>query len=339
MNKNLYFTLQEQKEFFNSFSSLYESGMDISSIFGAVSHSAGSIKIKTVCSLVLQRINTGASLETALKPFEIYIGRAYAALLTAGEKSGKLDCILPEICADITKQQEIKSSVINALVYPACILLLALGVFMLFMFFIIPMFKSISDYEPVNKNTLFIAALIKIAAVYLILAAAAFCTVKIPQAQRKFKKIISSLPVISTIIKNYYFASFFYIMSLSYDAGVPAAHTLELAASVISIDDMRSKVINAAKMVLNGSEIAPALRTAGIFSDFALSQTAAGEQSGKLGKMLKIAAKDYETKTDNAVKIIMKLLGPIVILIAGIITALILIKGYSEYYNALFSII
>ena len=332
------FNLQEKKEFFGSFSSLYESGLAVGDIFKSMKLSTRNEKIRTVCSFVLKCINEGNSLKEALLPFSKALGIAYSALLATGEESGKLDNILSCIYSNIEKQQEIKSNLINALLYPVFIFFAAITVAMFFQFFINPSFRSVYDYN-ISTNTvnLLFTAVIKIIIVYLIIFGLLFYVYKTQKIKESIKKFFSSLWIIRGILRNYYFTNYFYVLSLAYEAGVPSGTSVMLANSVIGIKEIKEKLKNAEKNIETGMPVSEALNITGLFSGFVMSQIAAGEQAGKLDKSFKKAAKDYENKMDTVIKTMQKLLGPIVLFIVGIIVALVAAKSYSEYYKAIFS--
>ncbi len=337
--ENVEFNLKEKKEFFASFASLYESGMPAGDVFKSIANSSRNEKIKALCNSALNQINQGKTIEEALYPFQKQIGTAYAALLAAGEESGKLEHILSDICSNITKQQELKSNLFTALIYPVCMFFFALLVGMIFMFIVLPLLRSISDYEDICISSLYISGIIKIIAVFIFIFGCIFYILKTPKILHLVKKCFSSFWGIKGILTNYYFTNFFYIMSLAYEAGISASKSIMLANSVIGTEEIHQKIKRAEKMTDKGTPVSRALNITGVFSGYAISQITAGEESGKLDKMYNIIAKDYENQTDTSIKAILKLIGPIVLLIVGCMVAIIAAKGYSAYYKAIFSML
>ena len=338
--KNIEFNIKEKKEFFNSLSSLYLSGLPLGDTFRSMINSTRNIKIRDVSILISRQIDKGKTLEEAIEPCSNIIGKAYTKLLSAGEKSGKLENILSDICSNIAKQQEIQSDLITALIYPVSMFLFAFAVALLFQFFVIPSFRSVADYSmKTNTSFLFITAIIKIIIIFALLFGAYIYVTKKPALLKKIKDFFASLPIIKGILTNYYFTNFFNIMALAYDAGIPVIECVMLANSVIGIDNIKNKIKNAVKMIENGTPVSRALNTTGVFSGFAMSQVSAGEESGRLDKTLKVAAKDYQDQMDLSIKAMMKLLGPLVIILVGIMVGIIVIRGYSEYYKAIFSML
>ena len=337
--KNIELNLKEKKEFFSSFASLYESGMPIGDVLKSILNSSRNEKIRCLCAYASDRINEGKTLDEALYPFHSSIGKAYSALIAAGEEAGKLENILSNICFNITKQQELKSNLITALIYPCCMFFFATLVGMIFMFIVFPSLRSITDYENISTSSIYIRGIIKIIISYIVIFGIIIFTIKTPKILKLIKRIIFSIWIIRGILTNYYFTNFFYIMSLAYEAGITPSKSIMLANSVMDIEKIQTKINQAEKMTESGTSVSRAFNLIGVFSGYAISQVATGEEAGKLGKMYNIIAKDYKNQTDTAIKAILKLIGPIVLLIVGIIVTIIASKGYSEYYNAIYSMI
>ena len=335
--KQIEFSLKEKKEFFGSFAYMYEAGMPVGDIFKSIMKSTYDEKIKTVCNYISQKIDKGKTIEEAVMPCSNALGVAYAALIGAGEQSGTLENILSNICATITKQLEIRTKLITALIYPVCMFFFALGVGMFFKFIIIPLLRSATSYENVCTSSIFINGGVRIITIFTIIFAVILLIIKTPGMLKSLEKSFSSISIIRGILISYYFTNFFYIMSLAYNAGVTASKSIMLANSVIGIDKIREKIKKAETMTENGTPVSRALNLTGVFSGFAMSQVSAGEEAGKLDKMYEIAAKDYENQMNMAIETALKMLGPILLLIVGIFVGIIVVKAYSEYYNAIFS--
>lgn len=335
--RNIELNLKEKKEFFGSFAYLYESGMSVGDIFKSIMKSTYNEKIKAVCNYISLKIDKGKTIEEAVMPCSKAIGTAYSALIGAGEQSGTLENILSSICAAITKQLEIRTKLITAIIYPVCMFFFALGVGMFFNFIIIPLLRSAANYEDVCTSSLFITGGVKIITIFTIIFAVMLFIIKTPGMLKSLEKTFSSIGIVRGILTDYYFTNFFYTMSLSYNAGVTASKSIMLANSVIGLDSISKKIEPAVTMTENGTPVSRALNLTGVFSGSAMSQIAAGEEAGKLDKMYEFVAKDYENQMNMAIETALKMLGPILLLIVGIFVGIIVVKAYSEYYNAIFS--
>ncbi len=335
-NYNLEFSLSEKKEFFNSFYYLYKSGISINEIFRSILNTSQNKKIKFFCKQILNKTEKGYSLKETLTKNSNKIGIAYATLITAGEESGKLDNILPEIINNIKREEEIKHNIISSLTYPCFIFCLAIFVFCLFKFFILKIFSAISNSESYVISELLFSCIIKIIFVYAVLFCIIFLCLK---KGKDIKNFFSKFSPFSNIIKNYYFTNFFSIFSLAYEAGVPILESMNIASSAINIGYINKRLKKSIIMLSQGCELTTALNVANIFSSYAISQISSGEQAGELGKMLQLVSKDYEKNLDLSIKIILKAIEPLMILFIGLLVLYIAYTAYKSYYDTIFSLL
>lgn len=330
------FTTKEKLEFFNSFLHMYNSGLSILQIFYAVFNSAHNPKIKNLCSVIIRKIEKGYSLEEAFTGYEGVLGFAYTKLIVAGETSGKLDKVLKKIVEGIKKEEKLKSNMISSMAYPLTILALAFAVFLLFKFFILKVFSMIGS--SICSKTIMMMLFFAIAKIVVIFAViiGVVCFIYFNKPIfKKFINFLSHLPGINTLLKHYAFANFFSVVSLAYDAGVPIANSIEMAASVINAKNIRENLYLAAKRIYNGCSISTAFAVTQLFSGFAMSQISAGEQAGELEKMFSVVAVDYEKKLEMALNLIVQILKPLSIVFVGLFVLYVAKTGYESYFNSL----
>ncbi len=332
------FSLKEKWEFFNSFYLLYASNMPIIDCFKSIMKSASKKNIKKFCGVVSKNIEKGASFREAVLPYSHAIGKAYTMLLITGEESGSLDNTLNEIENNLSKEEEILNNMISSLTYPVCVFLLAIGVFFFCKFFLLKVFASfqdnISQQEVIN---LLIIACIKIAIIYIFLGIIAFYVYLNKQIQRKFLDIVYTIPLISNILKDYYFKNFFSVFSLAYKAGIPVYEALNLSSSVIGIPSVNKSLKKSEKMISGGCKLIQALTVAGLFPGNILSQIASGEEAGTLDKTMNNISQRYEKSFDVKVKTAAKVIEPILMIFIGFIVFYVVYNGYKGYYEGIMS--
>ena len=332
------FSSKEKMEFFNSFYVLFRSAFSFLQIFNSIYTSTKNQNIKALCYHLIKKIEKGCSLEEAFLHYENILGFANTGLIVAGEKSGKLDKMLFNIINNLKREDELKKSVLSSLTYPIIIICMAIAVFLFFKFFVLKMFsymgEGISSFETSN---LLIGAVIKIVIVFAILGGIVLFVSKQKKFINTVFNILNKLPLISKIVQNYNFSNFFAVLALACEAGVSAYKSLELAYSVISIPRVKIKLNNSLKLVSSGNEISSALQCANVFSSYAMSQISAGEKAGELDKMLLLVSKDYERELDLSLKVLVKVIEPLMLILAGIIVAYVAVNAYASYYTNLFN--
>lgn len=342
-NKNInsiIFNIKEKKEFFNAFYFQYKSGLSITDNLKSIINSTSKSNIKDFCFLILKKIEKGCSIKESFGKYPNTLGKAYTMLLCAGEESGKIEEILLNILNNIKKEEELKNSITSSMLYPVSIFLLAIAVFLFFKFFIFKIFETMADgLSNTQIISLLIAAIIKIIIIFILIGSIIFYIYKNHSIKQRIFSFISKIKVFSKLLENYYFHSFFTVLSLSEESGIPITEAIPIANSVIKIRNINTQINKADKMISKGCEITTAFGVANVFSDYAMSQISAGEKSGELDKMFKAVASDYEKKLENSIKVVSKLLEPAMIIIVGIIVMFIAVSAYSKYYEGIFSMI
>jgi len=332
--------LSEKKEFFSSFFFLFKSGLSVLEIFDSIYNSSKNQRVKLLCSRILHKLEKGYSLKDSMKDSYNLIGIAYAKLIAAGEESGKLDSVLSDIIKNLSREEEIKSNLISSLTYPCFTFMLAIAVGLFFKFFVIKILSSMgSGICQAAIIMLAVAAVVKIAVIFAIMFAGLFYIYKNKKLLNKIVGFIFGIRIFANLLKNYYFVNFFSVLALAYESGISPAESLMLANSVINIPEINKKIKKSENMLKQGCEFTTALNVTGLFSNYAMSQVAAGEKAGELDKSLKTAAYDYENKLNTSISSVLKLVEPLMLIFVGIIVLLIAVNAYKAYFGWLSSLL
>ena len=94
---------------------------------------------------LLWTMKKGKSLSEGLrvmKDNKVFFEPLYLNLITAAELTGSIEQVLDRIAMDIRRKQKAKENVINILIYPSIIILLAIGGTLMIIFKVIPFFIS-----------------------------------------------------------------------------------------------------------------------------------------------------------------------------------------------------
>jgi general secretion pathway protein F len=273
-----------------------------------------------------ERISAGAGLSRALETEKNLFPDFYISMVAAGEQSGRLPGVLENLADFLEKQDTMKSKIRTAMIYP--LFMSAVGFIVLsFLFaFVIP--KIVKIFEN-SKSTLPLITKLLIAAsslfvnywwVFLLLAAGLyFSSAKI---KAKYSNEIDSmkLRMPGGILQSLYFGRFARTTGFLISGGLPLLRTLELAADAVGNRVLRSRIVDAAKLVAEGGRLSSSLAE---FPSVLLQLIATGEKSGTLADVLNRAAASYEAEFERRVQKALSLLEPAMILLMGLIVGFI----------------
>jgi type II secretory pathway component PulF len=110
-------------------SSLLSAGLPLSRALVILVKETSNPVAKAKWKEIHDQVIDGISLADAMGHLPDVFPKVYVAMVEAGETGGFLDVVLSQIAEFQTREKDLRSKVMTALLYPAILLLLALGVF------------------------------------------------------------------------------------------------------------------------------------------------------------------------------------------------------------------
>lgn len=306
-------------------------------------------QIKLLASDLKQRILKGSTFTDAIKAYEHVFGGLYISLCEAGENSGTLDKSMEYLNNILKKQNELKSKMISMSVYPVCLLVLLVGVFILCGKFVFPAFINNANISPAD-----IPFMVKVITVpceivfsnfitFAITCVAAFLGCKFLFMQSSFKeymdKKLLSIPKVKDFVQYLNLAAYFNVLHISYEAGIPISSALKLSSNTLSNSVIKHQAENAERCVLNGQELAKSFSISNLVPPVLNVLVASGEKAGKLGQMFRDVSIAIDKQLETAADILTRAFEPIVIVIMGFFVgyvAIAFVQMYSSFINGIF---
>ncbi|MGA2871104.1 MAG: type II secretion system F family protein, partial [Verrucomicrobiota bacterium] len=134
---------KELENFTRLLSSLLAAGVPLSRALVILQKEASSAASKTQWKNIHDLVVDGLSLADAMAKSPETFPRVYVAMVEAGEAGGFLDVVLAQIAEFQSREKELKSKVLTAMLYPCILLVLALAILTLLLTFFIPKFQTI----------------------------------------------------------------------------------------------------------------------------------------------------------------------------------------------------
>lgn len=325
------------------FATLVRAGLPIEEALGAVAEQSDRPRTKRMMLAVRGRIMEGQSLARALEAFPRAFPDLYRATVAAGEHSGHLDTVLDRL-ADYTEgRQVLRQNVMLALLYPLLVITVAVLVVTLLLAYVVPQVVSVfldMGHELPLLTRLLIASSdfvrewgLSILLLGLGLFIGARLLLRRYRVRRAWHAFLLRLPLVSRLLRGMDAARFARTLSILAESGVPVLEALGIAAEVVMHLPMREAVTTAARQVREGASLNRALGRSGHFPPLTIHLIASGESSGRLETMLERAAISQERDLETAVKTIVGLFGPFLILVMGGIVLLIVLAILLPIFN------
>ena len=292
---------RELENFTRLLSSLLAAGVPLSRALVILhkesSSPAASAKWKEIHDLVIDGMSLADSMGKSPETFP----RVYTAMVQAGETGGFLDLVLAQIADFQAREKELRSKVMSAMLYPAILFCLAIGVLIFLLTFFIPRFQGI--FKGFGA-TLPLATQIVIGVSNVVRGYGAFVVVGLVVAgfllrtwfssekgRRTWEGLMLRSPVLGPLVAEFAMARFCRMLGTLLGAGVPLVQALNVARKSIGNQVLVDAVAQSIDRVQQGGRLGQSLADCKIlFSGSTLEMISVAEESGKLdGELVRIA--------------------------------------------------
>jgi type IV pilus assembly protein PilC len=296
--------------------------------------------LKRTSEALAESVEGGSTFSEALAQHPKVFSKLFVNMVRAGEAGGVLDVTLMRLADFQEKAQKIKNKVISAMVYPAVVMFVAVGIMTFLLVYIVPEFKKIFadllEGKPLPTLTLFvigISNLIKNNFLIVIgVVAAAVVSIqligKIPKGRFLFDKIKLSIPVFGQLVRRVAIARFSRTLGTLISSGVPILQALNIVKETAGNAVIAAAIGKVHEAVKEGERIVQPLEACGVFPPMVVSMVDVGEETGALPDMLMKVADVYDDEVDNAVGALTSLLEPIMIVFLAVIVGTIVIAMF-----------
>ena len=283
---------------------------------------AAKAKWKELHDLVID----GMPLSDAMARSPETFPRVYVAMVEAGEAGGFLDVVLAQIADFQAREKELKGKVATALMYPAILLVLALGVLIFLLVFFIPRFQLVVQgfnaelplitrmivgvSDAVRGYGLFLAAGLAVAVI------SARHWLRSPGGRRAWEGWILRVPTLGPLLAQFAMARFCRMLGTLLGAGVPLISALNVARRSIGNQILVDAVAESIDRVKEGKALGKSLaQNRALFPGAIVEMISVAEESGKLDAELLRIANTTEGDLDRQLKAVVALAEPVMLFV------------------------
>jgi type IV pilus assembly protein PilC len=277
---------------------------------------------KEAIAKVKSDVEEGATFAESLEKFPKIWDELYVNLVAAGEVGGILDTILNRLATYLEKADALRRKVKGAMVYPITVMTVAIGVIVLLLVKVIPVFeKMFADFGgALPAPTQIVVGISHFMQSYIVymLAGVAAVFIAFFQARKRSEAfrfrtdaIFLKLPVFGSLLKKTAVARFSRTLGTMISSGVPILDALDICAKT-SGNRVIEKSLNETRTAISeGRTIAEPLEASGVFPSMVVQMISIGESTGAMDQMLSKIADFYDDEVDTAVNALTSLMEPI----------------------------
>lgn len=292
---------------------------------------------------VRKGIEEGNSLSQALARYPLCFDSLYRSMIKAGEESGRLSDIMMKLLEYIEKSSKIKSQLKSAMVYPSLIIVVALAVVSGLMIFVVPAFTKqfVDAGKPlpaitqmvVNISDFFVNSWYVLLGGIIIAGFGLVKYTKTPKGRYQFDMFMLKVPIIGDVVKKISVGRFCSTMSSMLSSGVNLLQALNICAASSGNAVMEKFILECRARIEKGQQMSVPLSENPIFPKMVVSMIQVGEQAGKTDEMLMKVAAFYEDEVDQAIKTMLGMIEPLLIVGIGGLVGFLVIAMYLPVFD------
>ena len=312
-------------------------GQDLDRALRFVVENVGNTRARAILAEVRDKVRSGSSLAAALAAEPRSFSRLYVGLVRAGEAGGTLPATLDRLAGLLERERSLTSSMRAALIYPAVLVIAAIGSIFLLLDYVLPQFTPIfeqagAELPASTRALMLLGQMTGAAAPWLLVAAVAVVLIArralaAPALRLKVDRFLLRLPVAGRLLQETLAARLTRTLGTLLQNGMPLISALAIAKDALGNLAAAAAVDAASVEAKAGRGLARPLREAGLFPARTIHLLQLGEEAAQLSSMALKAADIHDEQARLMMQRLVALAVPMITIamglaVAGIVSAL-----------------
>lgn len=324
--------------FYSQMADLLNSGVPLLRSLEIVERQSTIPAFAEVLRDVRARVADGDGLAQAMEQYPRTFSDLAVSMVRAGQEGGFLEDVLKRVAEFTDHQDDLKSKVIGAMVYPLFLITVGVVVLNVLVIFFVPRFEPIfeklaqqNELPWLTEALIFVSHFMQRYFLFVAIAGAVGFTFLLRWAKSDSGRMIVDgwrlkLPIVGTIYLNLALSRFARIQGTLLQNGIPLLQALKIAKDSTGNRVLAQAIDQAAENVTAGNSLAAPLQSCPFFPRDVVEMVAVGEESNNLEKVLLDIANALEKRTARRLELFVRLLEPVLLLVMAAFT-LVVVAG------------
>jgi len=322
---------------------LVGAGVPILSSFDSLIEQTTNPKLKEVILSIRKDVEGGSAFSDALEKHPDVFSNLFASLVRAGESAGVLDEILFRLATLAEYEEETRSRIKSATLYPQIVVGLLVVAFGVLVTFVLP--KLTGFYAQFNATLplptriliglndlvqhygLLVLALI-VAAIYGIRR-----YIKTESGGLLWDRFKLKSPVFGPIFLKVALSRFARIYGTLNKSGLPVLQSLEIVESTVGNKVIAHVVSNIRDGAREGRGLVEPMKMSGVFPPSIIQMVSIGEKTGQMDEMMAKISEYYDRDVDYAIRNLSKSIEPFLLVVIGAAILFLALAIFMPWWN------
>jgi general secretion pathway protein F len=286
-------------------------------------------RLRPTAGQIRAAVLAGESFAEAISRHPELFSPMYVALVRVGETSGTLDHILELLANERARAGALRRKLLDALQYPAFVLVAACAVLIFFLLFVLPQFSAVlrdfkAKLDPIVSVFLDLSDVLRmhateIGAGWALLLIGLWLLLRRASMRAALVGHLSRLPLVRAIFNFYRTGLFCRNLGILLGSGVNLTATLRILTDIMSTTGASATWTATADRVRHGGKLSEALAATSILPTMAVRMLRLGEETGQLATLAGRVADFYEAKLQRSLDRIVGIAGPAAIIVISVV--------------------
>src|SRR5271167_3303102 len=311
-------------------------GQDLDRALRFVVDNTRNARTRGILGNVRDKVRSGSSLAAALAAEPRSFSKLYVGLVRAGEAGGTLPATLDRLATLLERERSLTANLRSALIYPALLIVAAIGSIVLLLDYVLPQFTPIfeqagAELPAATRVLMTVGTVVGALAPWLFVALLAGGLIARqlltrPAYRLKFDRVLLHLPVAGGLLRETLAARLTRTLGSLLQNGVPLISALGIAKDALG--NLAAAAVEAAAIgAKGGGGLARPLAAAGVFPARTIHLLQLGEEAAQLSSMALKAADIHDEQARLMMQRLVALAVPMITIamglaVAGIVSAL-----------------
>jgi type IV pilus assembly protein PilC len=294
-------------------------------------------KFKAMLENISEKVSSGGNLSDGLALYPKTFDNLFVNMVKAGEAGGVLELVLDRLAQFQEKSIRTIKKVKSAMIYPAVIMFVAVGIVTLLMMVVVPQFQSIFQQmlrgAPLPGPTQIIINISDAFSGHPVLVLGGMAGVvfglimfkKTKYGARTFDWLGLNIPAVRDVVSKSNISRITRTFGTLLSSGVPILQALQITRDTLTNGYFVKAMGNVHDSVRDGEAMAVQMNREKVFPSMVTSMVEIGEETGELPDMLTRIADNYDEDVDNAVASMTSLIEPVMIVLLALVVGFIVI--------------
>ena len=314
------------------------SGITLVTAIKNISVSHPNKRFRAILHNIYLDLSAGETLSDCFSKYPDVFSPLVNNLIKTGEESGKSELVFNKISDYLENMNSLKSAISSAMMYPIFLLFFMFIIISFMLWKIIPTFKTMyqntgSEFPLPTKIVLYLSDFV--INNYGIILLVIIFTISLFKFIKRYKfvkqiidKLLINLFIFGPIVRLIVISRIMSTISLMLDSGLPILNAIRTSGKV-SNNEVYSKAMDKiASDISAGKDIALSFKETKRFPVIVFSFLETAEKTGTIDEMTNKISEYYETESKYKIKEFSSIMEPLLLIVLGLITALLVVSIY-----------